>query len=291
MTTLLPLAIKKPALLIEFARQLDGVVVRRYTNLDIDYRDPEGASPEYSALPQLELTLPPLSGSLDVDPAQLELPVDSSDAFLASLTSPEVSPFHTMRVTEISFGSLVVEGFARQLLFFGRVTKAIKNARGRPNIVRIEAISEKGRFDVPMGISANHTCAWTFGGRGCNAPLDDLSNWKTFTVSSISGTKLILSAPLPAPLEKWRRGYVERGGLRLTVREVSSSDPSITLTRRPPADWIGLFNGNFNNRTNGVLLAGCDKRLVTCRTVHNRESQFGGFGYAMPAYNPNFELS
>jgi hypothetical protein len=38
-----------------------------------------------------------------------------------------------------------------------------------------------------------------------------------------------------------------------------------------------------------TFVYGCDKTIESCRDQHSNEANFGGIGYALPAYNPHFE--
>ena len=52
------------------------------------------------------------------------------------------------------------------------------------------------------------------------------------------------------------------------------------MLRRPPDNWL--------NKT-VTLFSGCDKSAEICLSRYNNRDNFAGYGYAVPAYHPNFE--
>ena len=171
-------------------------------------------------------------------------------------------------------------------LYKGKVSHAIKNFRGRRNLVGLRVVSQRVRLDVPLGLPCNVQCTWTFTGPGCEISSVGLA--QTGTMDAIDRfTAVIRGLTQPAffvgadNTRYWRRGYVEKDGLRILITDWSSDIPtSFELSRRPPASW--------ENQSVSVF-PGCDKTIAVCRAQWDNEEHFGGFGIEMPAYKPTFE--
>jgi len=160
-------------------------------------------------------------------------------------------------------------------LFRGRVTRVTRNYQN-PERVLIEVLTIKQRIDMPLGIPANPQCAWVFGGRQCRVVVPTSEG----TVDGIDGKTITITGLDAVSDRTWHRGYVQRNGLRILIREWVSGT-AFELVREPPADWDG---------EDVTVFAGCDKSIETCRARWDNEANFGGFGYAIPAYSPNWEL-
>jgi hypothetical protein len=238
----------------------------------------------YAPMPAIEVELPPNTGVFGDDLCTIRM---ASDAFSDRLTDGMPTSRTQVQVEEITL-SLEIGGAAlRKLLFRGQVTSTIRNYQGRAGSRAIKAKSKKVFLNVKMGLQIDHQCPFIFNGLGCNsgtfaggAPLH--SNAGGGTILSIEGHKITMTAPLTAAINNlYRKGYVTLDGINIDVRDFDASiDASVLyLTRQPPTYWVGKVIQVF---------PGCDKTISNCRDQVN-EPNFGGVGYGMPAYNPNFE--
>jgi len=173
-------------------------------------------------------------------------------------------------------------------LFTGKVTSTIRNKDGRANARLIKAKSWKQFFKVRMGMPADHQCPFMFNQIGCNSGTEaggfpnPLGSPAGKSITLIEGHKITLSSGLATTFNtQYNRGYIEREGIRIDIREFDAgvADDVLYLTRQPPTDWLGQ---------NISIFSGCDKTIENCR-LWNNEQNFGGVGYGIPAYNPNFE--
>lgn len=226
----------------------------------------------FTATPTMSIKGIEITGVLDDKPVQISLElVAGSLQDKLSNGSPHspvyVTIWERIYSTEGADPVLLV-------LFKGKIHRGMRNYMGQPSLVMLEAVGQKSRLDVAMGVSANPECWLTFGGRGCGISVPT----STGTMTVISGKAVTITGLTGQPDRTWHRGYVERDGLRIDILDWLSGT-GFTLMRRPPDSWL--------NQTVTVY-AGCDKSIARCRYWGN-ESRFCGFGWATPAYNPLFE--
>lgn len=288
----------------QFAKQVVTNTFQRFTNWSSDVFV---NGQKYTSLVTMGIELPNNTGVFKEKDAGIELPF-TANGFTDKSSNGE--PFAPMFLTIYEFAR-PVDGSNQSsdllTLFAGRVIRTLRNYQGRNGVVRYEAQSAKSRLNVPLGLVANHHCVWTLGGRGCaglgftagGSPIVGASVFysqqRIGTVTTITGKRVTLAdifddgsgdlnmfpwSTLTAGF--WSRGFLERKGVRLLIRQWLKPGATNTfdLVREPPAEWI-------NQRVR--LYPGCDKTVQTCRSRWNNEAQFGGMGYAVPAYNPILE--
>lgn len=272
---------KRSFLLVTFSYG-DPLVVVKYTDRAGDYLD-------FPAQPAMQVTVPQNDGTLDDKPCRVILPVD---AFSLRLSDGLPHAPVSLLVREIVLPAAGGEQQASALtLFRGRVTQVTRNYQNRADTVAIEALQAKSRLKVAMGLPCNHHCVFTLFGRGCTTnafgepKLADEVQVGSLTL--INGRKVTITG-LPAhPTDPkfWHRGYVRVGGtndLRILIRDWDG-DVDATLfhlASRPPSSWLGLPV---------FVIPGCDKTAETCASRWDNLENFGGYGYAIPAYNPVIE--
>lgn len=259
--------------LVEFRYGAPGApTYLRVTDLDDDVDCYVGL---FTSLPSMEVALPQVTGVLDDKP--LTISVDRAAATLfQDLTSGQPHSPVFVTVYEYVLGGSVNQGSIYKV-FSGRLARALRNADQHTNFVKLEAVTQKGRLKIAQGIVANHQCPWSFGGEGCGVAVTT----GVGVCAALNGSVATITGLGAQPDRFWHRGFVERDGLRIMIREWVSGT-AFALTRRPPASWVGQ---------NVTVSAGCDKTIETCRNRWNNEANFGGAGYAMPDHNPNYEVS
>ncbi len=127
--------------------------------------------------------------------------------------------------------------------------------------------------DMTAGIPCTEQCAALyFGDKVCAKEVLTESH----VVDSIDGLNLTVVGALvnTTPL-LYNKGYVEKDGVRIKIK-YHESGLTFQLAKNPPSFWIGEYV---------KLYAGCDRRLATCRSIHDNESRFQGLGYGMVDYN------
>ncbi len=186
-------------------------------------------------------------------------------------------------VTDISIdGASLKETLAAGTLVYrhlrGTVVRAIRNPEGKSKMVRLECLPSKGLLSTAMGIVVQNQCPWIFGQRGCGIDTGPLK--ESGTIDSIDGKKVTVSGLTTTTTDRyWHRGFVERDGLKIGIREYTTGN-EFELIREPPSDWEAQV---------GIFTPGCDKYIETCRARWDNESNFGGSGYAIPNVHPIIE--
>jgi hypothetical protein len=248
----------------------------------------------YTASPDMELKLPPNTGSLEDRAGFVDLLIyDGTAAWIPEAFNGNWAPTyltvsqHVVPLTDdpdVSGEVATVHTWVYRAL----LAKATKNPGGRSSVAKLVFVTEKARMGVMMGVPGNRSCSWILFGRGCG--LDVVSD--TGTLASIDGSdskKVTITGhstpaavPGATPGNTWHRGYLERDGIRVGIREWDAAAPTIFfLHRRVPAAWVGQTV---------TLVAGCDKSRDTCNGRFANLANFGGAGYATPNHNTVLEV-
>lgn len=227
----------------------------------------------YASVPEMELQIPAHTGGLDDQPWRITLPLN---AFSAEVARPYRSPKIAVEVIE---RHRTEKEDIVKVMFSGTVWKAIRNARGSKRMVAFVCRSSKVRLDQPVGLVATPECNWTFGEGPCGG--DKAGNTVTPKVTQINGSVITLDSTFPTTFTRaqWFRGYVESGGVRISIRNYFDSTDQLVLTTEPPPSWLGATV---------TVAPGCPKTLTGCN-YWGAVATFGGFGYAIPAYLPPVE--
>lgn len=252
--------------------------VLRFANVAGDVTGSDGV---FLAKPDMEILIDMFTGVFDEKPVKIKLD-KTSDPFFDAISNGEPHSPIFLEIWELIDS---VDGGDDEIkLFSGRVSKVSDNFRGRQNQIQIEARTWKGKIDIPMGVIATHQCPWIFTGEGCEVVARTFAG----TVDTVTGFQVVLDAapdtgnpPTTFFPREFHRGYMKRNGLRITIRDWESGD-TFQMTKPPPQEWIGEAV---------TLVAGCDKQIETCRTIHDNEDRFNGLGFAMLPYNPNYETA
>ncbi len=157
----------------------------------------------------------------------------------------------------------------------------INAPRGRAGVVEATFAGVKSLLTKLTGVDASPTCSWSLGDAQCGV---DLSAYtfrgvatavagRTITAPVLNTTPTVGSVTLPAGWARW--GRARRGGLSIPIIDHSGS--VATLRWEPPSLWAGALVD---------FVAGCDKSIEVCRARFANEQRFGGFGSAIPAYQP-----
>jgi hypothetical protein len=269
---------KESFLLVLFRYGEDQGVEARYTNWDEDYS-------AYSSEPRMKVVVPKNTGSLDTDDLEIGLPLDAG--FVTILTAPTAFSDTYVEVREVTRPLAGGGSFNIKVLFTGKVTEVVRNYEGLSNYAGIFAQTAKARLDFPLMPPTTHQCNWQVFKAPCGAnqgiheivaEIDSLDGLEA------TATDPNLAAQAGADDRYWHRGFLEKGGLRIYVREYDGSvdDTKFRLAAVPPDSWIG-------NSQDIKFVAGCDKTIETCRSRFSQEANFSGIGYAMQPYNPNWE--
>lgn len=270
---------KQCVLLLEF-RYGDSLVPKfaRFTNQQSDV---SALGYKWQAVPEFETRVPMNIGTLG--DKTLEVTLRMQSGFLTDVSSGE--PHSSVRVRLMELATAVDDNSRPELsyMFVGKLSRAKRNPEGKTGSVRLTCGQPKARLAIPLGIPANHQCCWTFTERGCFK--DPAGLKETGTLSAATGKQVTITglASHAADLtgRYWHLGYVEKDGLRISIRDwQQAAATTFYLRREPPAAWIGASVKVF---------PGCDKTIATCRSRWSNEEHFGGFGYAIPGYHPVME--
>ncbi len=231
----------------------------------------------FSPLPDMEIRVPTNTGEINEQPLEIRV-IRDGDALFQDLTTGEPHAPVTVEVYEEMWDDTTANTPITMKHFSGRIVRAYRNFQGRSQLVKLEAVSIKSRLDVPMGLPCNPQCVWALFDNNCQVP----SIFYLGTLAAVGSGNTATVTGLAAQTGRYfERGYLERNGLRIGIREwQDTAATTFYLRQRVPADWVGQTVNVF---------PGCDKTIETCRSRWSNEQRFGGFGYAIPDYQPNYE--
>ena len=252
--------------------EADGEAPVYLTNFDQNLTISGGV---YLSSPAMDLTqLPSKSGAATAPEGRIDN-IITSPSVLANIAAGY--PYNQIKVT-VSEAELddTLSVTATQVHFNGLVYQSEnKLVSGHINLVIKDW---KYYLDIPGGIPCTENCfVKYFGDALCQAAVLSYP----VVPSLIDGySTTIVSAPA---VVDWffNKGYFELNGTSIKVKYWESGNVFIT-SEAMPSSWLGQTI---------TLVAGCDKRLETCRDIHNNEEHFSGWGYSMVDYNPQFEES
>lgn len=280
---------KLNAWLVEFLVQ-DGLAAGgtpyRFTDSTSDATDEEGNT--YTSVPSLEVRLPPMTGVLDNKPCAIEAPT-GAHAFFSRVAQDAPCPVVTVNVREqitAYAGDTAYAGLAFEAYHFhGRMSETVRNANGRSDSVRIEAVSLKGRMGVPLGVPATPECQWIFRQAPCGADAAAELQEQTTYVTAIDGTELTTTGIGRPTLgdNLYERGYVlnEIDGVTIDIRIWARATATrVVLVEPPPATWLGQLVR---------LMPGCRGTTADC-AMWGQTGKFGGMGIKIPNYHPVYEI-
>ena len=237
----------------------------------------------YSPRPTMEVKIPKNTGDLGDDALTVDLSLEAG--FLTDMTNGLPHATVSATVTEITRPTTASPATNSYVTFQGTVVLATRNINGRRGNVRLTAKTPKALMSAAIGQPANVQCGNALGDGRCAVNMSNGFNSFFGTLTVIDGRIVTITnlAFLNPSLKYFHRGYVTFGGLRIMIRDWSSSDPeTFVLVRQPPASW--LLQSVF-------VSSGCDKSVETCRERYNNEEKFNGPGFAIPGYLPIFESS
>lgn len=268
-------ATKRPVLLVDFVYEAaDGVVSTwKLTNSATDTQTKYGT---YLSDPGLKVKLPVNSmAGFGKDIAELDITYGTW-LFAETITNGRAFAPTDVLIRERQVGET---SDSIRPLFFGRMIEAERFPNNHQATVRVQIEGDKNGLDTALGFSCNATCGNTFGdGKTCLFDLLSKREVGTLTIPNLKIAKVTIAGLAAHPNRYWRRGKITKGKLEIRIREWLSGT-EFHLDQLPPADW---------DSTQVNVFPGCDKRIFTCR-FWNREQDFSGIGYSMPAYNPIFE--
>lgn len=262
----------------------DGTERKAYTDWTSPITSSEFGSGDidFEPRPTMEVRIPKNTGDLGDEVATIDMTLE--EGFLTDMTNGLAHATVTVTLAEVSRPTSASPQRTTSITFCGTVTLATRNVNGRKNNVRLTAKSPKAQTNgVAIGQPCNIQCTNNLGDARCQVDMSLAANSFFVTIQSIDGRAVTTSMPghFNPDAKYFHRGWMRRGGLRIMIRDWSSSSPqSFTLVRQPPASWLG----------NSVLaFSGCDKSVETCRARYDNEEHFNGVGFAMPGYLPIFE--
>ena len=156
----------------------------------------------------------------------------------------------------------------------------VYNVVNYPAKSRLDLILRDWKYylDTTAGVPCTEHCQYPYFGdpNCCKATVQD----ETHLVESISGFAMTINADpaLTTPFI-FNAGYVALGAVRIKIK-YHASGRTFQLSRPVPSYWLGQ---------SVTIFTGCDRRLTTCRDIHNNEERFLGLGYNMVDYNPFYE--
>lgn len=251
-----------------------GSSVERYAAYtdSLEYAPDYLPSVTWEALPALKIEFSKQHGGVEDAPISITMPASKEPA--TGLVNGYPHADVSVLVGECDPSD--VAGTLRPV-FSGFVSEATLNALGQEEVVTLRVAGIKDKLFLPSGIAVTNTCPWIFGDANCKVDVEALK--VSATVNAISGFVVTLSVTGPSS-RYYHRGYIERGGARIMIREYTTGN-DYTLVRPPHPDWL--------NQT-VELAPGCDKTSGVCNTRWSNLQNFAGAGLGIPGYNPVIEL-
>ncbi len=281
---------KESYLLIQFTITATGDV-SRFTNWATTI-DPGGEN--WVSTPTIDVTWPNNTGTLSANGCIIKAFTEENATMLALvdllLGDGAPTPAVEVEIREVIRPVTIGDTATVLIPFRGRLLRAVRNAGGKSKRVRFEVQSIKSRLDIPLGLPCNHHCPWQFMGRGCSVQGGGgqrgpqlIVERRVRSVLAINGKEITVdSDPSLTGSKSFQFGFVERNGVRIGVQDWDPLDPTkLVLRQQPPAEWA--------TPSAVTLVPGCDKTLLACQDDWDNEENFGGIGFAIPAYNPHFE--
>lgn len=227
----------------------------------------------YMSSPEMDLTqLPTKSGAATSQEGRIE----NISTLAASLTNIAGGyPYNqiTVAVSEVELDDDLNVVSTREH-FNGLVYQAENKMHN--GVVDLVIKDWKYYLDIPGGVSCTEDCyVKYFGDAMCQAIVQQFP-----VVADIIDGHSVQLASVPAVVDFFfNKGYFELNGTTIKIKYWESG-LIFQTTEAMPASWLGQTM---------AVVAGCDKKLATCRDIHNNEINFSGWGYSMVDYNPQFE--
>lgn len=228
----------------------------------------------YRPCPSMKLSPAPLTGDFSTNEYKIEgldNTLDVVSGLAANLPYSRVE--HTLR--EVFFdGDGIQTGV--QYLHRGFVYQCIVGTYRNTTALILQ--DHKYYTDTTAGIPCTEMCAAPFFGDSLVCKKTVYS--ETHTIASISGNVITLSGALTDTTPfLFNNGYIELGAQRIKIK-YHNTGLDFQMSRIIPASWEG---------ETVEVYAGCDRKLATCRDIHDNEARFLGLGIAMVDYNPLYE--
>jgi hypothetical protein len=253
--------------------------VLRMNDSQEDINSPLGL---FVASPPLKVTLPPITGMLDVKPVEVELPYTQFQTFLEPVTSGRAFS----EVYARCWRWTRTPGYDRlEMLFSGRLSVATRNPSGRQDIVKLQLATLKAETKRKVGLIVDSKCQWTFGdAKTCTKNLTPLH--ETGAITAFTRNVLTITG-LSSHIDRyWQKGRIEHDGVSLTIRGWTSGT-TFKVNKLLPKEWEETIT--TYGSISVTVIPGCDKLYDTCNTGWSNAVNFRGSGFAIPVYNPLYE--
>lgn len=265
--------------------------------------------------PTINVELPEQTASVSSEACKIKLPLVGNQhplvlSIARVLSVPRTSP--PVRCRVINLIESDVDHMTPVYLYNGVLDRSTRNPQGQSGFVELNIVPEfmAQLAEATLGMRADPSCGWSFGGPGCWHPdtdkfltpadypiggvrkvnvictIDpDLSSRKvTLGVDTAKHPGADSRVLISRPAGWWVRGYLEKDGLRISIADwrywlAGVGEHTWILNRIPPEDWQGASM---------VLHPGCPRTPLAC-SQRNNSINFGGMGYGIPAYNPVLE--
>ena len=209
---------KEGFVLVTFFYGTDLATQARYTDWDQPFLG-------HTSEPRMSLSIPENTGTFDKRELRIILPID----IFTNRASSGV-PFSPMyvRIEELTQGLFTGDQSSSKVLYAGRVIRTTRNYQGMNNKVGFFCLPIKSRLDISMGLPCNHHCAWTLFKGGCGVTPVAV----TGDIDSKDGTEITVTTPgVTGPggtdARYWKRGYAEKDGLRISIRDYDGDRKSV----------------------------------------------------------------
>ena len=244
---------------------------------------------DYTAWPWIDAEIPEIASTRE-----------GEAKIIVRANADAMDPFKFIAYDRRPWGSIDVEIMevdaddltSFRTIFYGTVTKVIRNSSGRAGVVQIVAGNIFTFMRISLGLPAIATCLSAFGDKNCC--VDVPSKREYGTIDQVDAFRLRIKNYSENDPRRYHRGYidlVDGSGARLGIRDYDT----------PVSPGVGDFY--FHYRFHPVLISylllqdvvltpGCDKTFDgsnSC-TYWNNTERFAGYGIVMKPYNPVTEI-
>lgn len=236
----------------------------------------------HTSTPAMKINVPEITALLKEKPAKL---IMQEDAFLLALSKGGANSPTSCFIWEVNKTLGESSQDTKTLMLFrGRVSRSVRNYKGKSGSVLVEIKNWKSRLDLPINPGVvEHHCGWPLFGGKCALGLTASAFEKLGTIDAVDGKVLTVDGTNITlnPDRWWHRGTVKFNGLELGIREWRANNPTkLFLVREAPPEWVG---------ETATFLPGCDNLYSSCRDKFANEQFFMGPGFAVPDYMPLLE--
>lgn len=236
----------------------------------------------YESHPELEVSLPDLTGELPIDGATIQVALHRL-SFVRNMVSDRTYYSSVLaRVRKVIVAGDSLSGH-QSFKFVGPVTVHDR----KEGIVTLSTAGAFAKAESDSPWVADTTCVAKYGDlHGCTASPE--SHVESGTLVSHTNGVVVQVTGLPVkPLHFWMPGSITSGVFRVPVHYWRTGD-MFELSRRIPQDWENTLDSGGTVAVE--MRPGCLQTPGDCSILNPNPEQFKGYAIASPARHPILEV-